>query len=85
MLFKNLPILNLMLVIPVRLFLDGIAAFTLLRKTRGIKHFLAVIRAHFSFYFAIPKLIVKRQKIQQKYNLTGKLKSSILWKYKISR
>ena len=85
MLFKNLPILNLMLVIPLRLFLDGIAAFTLLNQSRGIQHFLAVIRAHFSFYFAIPKLIVKRQKIQQKYNLTGKLKSSILWKYKINR
>ena len=85
MLFKNLPISNLILVVPLRLLLDGVAAFTLLRQPRGIKHFLAVIRAHFSFYFAMPKLIIKRRKIQQKYNLTGKLKSSILWKYKISR
>ena len=84
MLFKNLPLFYLFIVIPLRLFLDGIAAFFLLRQEKGVRHFLAVIKAHFSFYFKIPKLIGKRQKIQQKYHLTGKIKRSILWKYKIS-
>ena len=84
MLFKNLPLFYLFIVIPLRLFLDGIAAFFLLRQEKGVRHFLAVIKAHFSFYFKIPKLIGKRQKIQQKHHLTGKIKRSILWKYKIS-
>tara|TARA_B100000214_G_scaffold226576_1_gene165026 strand:- start:1481 stop:1738 length:258 start_codon:yes stop_codon:yes gene_type:complete len=84
MLFKNLPLFYLFIVIPLRLFLDGIAAFFLLRQEKGVGHFLAVIKAHFSFYFKIPKLIGKRQKIQQKHPLIGKIKRSILWKYKIS-
>ena len=57
MLFKNLPINSLFVILPVRLFLDGIAAFTFLQQNKGIQHYLMITKAHFSFYFKIPKLI----------------------------
>ena len=47
---------------------------------------LLVVRAHFAFYFAIPKLIAKRQEISQKNNLANKNGiESILVKNKISK
>ncbi|MEC9209471.1 MAG: glycosyltransferase [Bacteroidota bacterium] len=83
MLFKNLPPFSLFVIILVRLFLDGIAAFTFLKHPKGLQHFLAIAKAHFSFYFAIPKLITKRQKIHQRNNLVGKVNYSILLKSKV--
>jgi len=44
---------------------------------------LAIAKAHFIFYFEIPKLMVKRQKIKQKNILVGKVDYSILLKNKI--
>jgi len=44
---------------------------------------LAITKAHFVFYFEIPKLIAKRQKINQINNLSGKVDWSILLKNKI--
>ena len=83
MLFKNLPLSYLFLIIPIRLVLDGIAAITFLTHKKGIRHLFAVMKAHFTFYFSIPKLIAKRQKINQKNNLVGKMKKSILLKNKL--
>jgi hypothetical protein len=83
MLFKNLPLPYLFMVIPMRLLLDGVAAITFLKQKNGFSHFLAIVRAHFAFYFAIPKLIAKRQKINQKNKLAGKINWSILYKNKI--
>jgi GT2 family glycosyltransferase len=83
MLFKNLPLPSLFVVIPMRLFLDAVAAFTFLKQKNGLSHFFAIVRAHFSFYFAIPMLIAKRQKISQKNNLVGKMNWSILVRNKI--
>jgi GT2 family glycosyltransferase len=83
MLFKNLPLPSLFMVIPMRLLLDGLAAFTFLNKPKGIHHLFAIIKAHFTFYFAIPGLIAKRQKITQKNNLVGKMRKSILVKSKL--
>jgi len=83
MLFKNLPINSLFVILPVRLFLDGIAAFTFLQQNKGIQHYLMIAKAHFSFYFKIPKLIFKRAKINQHKNLNGKTYYSILLKNKI--
>ena len=65
MLFKNLPTFSLFTTIPTRLLLDGVAALTFLNKPKGLKHVLAIAKAHFTFYFEIPKLIAKRQKINQ--------------------
>jgi GT2 family glycosyltransferase len=83
MLFKNLPLSSLFTIIPVRLVLDGIAAITFLKKEKGMRHLFAISKAHFAFYFEIPKLISKRRKISQKCSLTGKNNYSILVKNKI--
>ena len=85
MLFKNLPLSSLTKIIPLRLLLDGLAAFTFLKQSNGLKHFLMIGKAHLSFYFSIPKLIKKRNKIFQKNNLIGKVKYSILFKNKIQK
>ena len=83
MLFKNLPLSSLFTIIPIRLVLDGIAAITFLKKEKGMSHLFAIMKAHFSFYFEIPKLITKRRKISQKSSLTGKMNYSILVKNKL--
>ena len=83
MLFKNLPTPFLFINIPARLVLDGLAALTFLNKDDGLQHVLAIVKAHFIFYFEIPKLIAKRRKIKQKNNLVGKVDWSILLKNKI--
>ena len=83
MLFKNLPLPYLFVVIPIRLLLDALAAITFLKQKNGLSHFFAIVRAHFAFYFAIPMLIAKRQKISQKNNLGGKMNWSILVRNKI--
>ena len=84
MLFKNLPTSSLFTTIPTRLVLDGVAALTFLKKEKGLEHVLAIAKAHFAFYFEIPNLIAKRQKINQKNNLIGKVDWSILYKNKMN-
>ena len=83
MLFKNLPLPSLFFIIPIRLVLDGVATLTFLTKAKGIGHLFAVMKAHFAFYFEIPKLIAKRRKINQKSSLTEKMNYSILVKNKL--
>ena len=65
MLFKNLPTSYLFTVIPTRLVLDGVAAITFLNQPKGLQHLMAIAKAHFSFFFSIPKLLAKRQNINQ--------------------
>jgi len=81
MLFKNLHNLSLFSVLFLRLFLDGIAALSLLTKKKGLTHLLAVLRAHFSFYLSLPSLIKKRSLIKQKNNLIGRFNFIILIKF----
>ena len=76
--------MKLFITIPIRLVLDGIAAFTFLSKEKGLEHVFAIAKAHFAFYFKIPNLIAKRQKINQKNNLIGKVDWSILYKNKMN-
>ena len=83
MLFKNLNIINLFPVLFLRFFLDGVAAISLLPKTNGLMHVLAVLKAHFVFYLSLPVLIVKRAKINQKNKLVAKFNFSILYKFYI--
>ncbi|MBP7174033.1 MAG: glycosyltransferase family 2 protein [Cloacibacterium sp.] len=54
MLLKNLPVKTLIWVLPFRLVLDGIAGIYFGLKN-GFSHFLAVLKAHFSFYAQSPK------------------------------
>ena len=83
MLFKNLSLPSLFFIIPIRLVLDGVAALTFLNKPKGIGHLFAVMKAHFSFYFEIPKLIEKRRKINHQTSFTEKINYSILVKNKL--
>ena len=85
MLFKNLPKKDLIYVLPIRLVLDGVASMTFLSKEKGFIHFLSILKAHFSFYINIPKLIKKRKNIKQKGGVTNKYKKSILLEYYLKK
>ncbi len=85
MLFKNLPTFYLFFVFPIRLILDGLAAFTFLKKPYGINNFFAVIRAHFSFYFSLPNLIYKRKNIEPKKNIFRQINYNLLFQNKIKK
>lgn len=77
-LIKNLPASKLIPIIITRLILDGIAGLKFLIEFRPI-HTLAIIRAHFSFYYYLPKTIRKRSIRSLKRNYyTVK---SIVWNY----
>lgn len=63
MLVKNLPFKELFGIIFLRMIFDGIAAFKFLFQGK-VFHFLAVGNAHLSFYYNIPKMFKKRNKVQ---------------------
>ncbi len=81
MLYKNLSVLKLIITLLFRLPLDGIAALSFAKKENGLGHVFSILRAHLIFYVSIPLLSLKRKKINQKKNLTGQKKFSILLKY----
>ena len=81
MLYKNLSVLKLIITILFRLPLDGIAALSFAKKENGLGHVFSILRAHLVFYVSIPLLSLKRKKIDQKKNLAGQKKFSILFKY----
>ena len=81
MLYKNLSFLKLIITLLFRLPLDGIAALSFAKKENGLGHVFSILRAHLVFYVSIPLLSLKRKKIDQKKNLTGQKKFSILLKY----
>ena len=83
MLFKNLTTTSLFTVILTRLILDGVAAISFLNQPKGFQHLLAIVKAHLSFFFAIPKLLAKRQMINQRSKLSKKMDWSLLYKNKI--
>jgi riboflavin kinase/FMN adenylyltransferase len=92
LIFKNESALKLMWLIPVRLILDGVAAFKFLFEKKG-GHFMAILKAHFSFYGSLFHQISKRSKTAQLIeneriapnNKAGILKGSIVWKYFIEK
>jgi GT2 family glycosyltransferase len=65
MLTKNLPKGQLIIVIFIRLLLDGIAGIRFLLQGKP-KHLLAVVHAHFSFYRHIFRFLAKRDSFQSK-------------------
>ena len=77
-LVKNLPSSKLFSIIFMRLVLDGVAGIKFLLELHPI-HSLAIIRAHFSFYYYLPKTLRKRTNSPQN-NHYFKIKS-IVWKY----
>jgi GT2 family glycosyltransferase len=64
LLYKNLPDNMLVEVFAKRLVLDGIAAMKFL-FTAGFKDFIAVSKAHFSFYGSLPITRQKRKRMKQ--------------------
>ena len=60
MLIKNLPIKNLILKFPLRIFLDWIAVIKFIIEGNG-KHGLAVLKAHFDVLFTFNKTLKKRE------------------------
>ena len=73
---KNLPPRKAFAIVLYRLVLDGIAAIRFLFQLKP-KHFLAIFRAHLSFYANFRKMYKKREKANfiLKYYLT----TSIVW------
>jgi len=81
MLLKNLPKKNLCWIIFCRIILDGIAGIQFLSQGK-LKHFMAVIKAHFSFYSLFSVHYKKRSRFQsQKYYNT----KSIVYLYFINK
>jgi GT2 family glycosyltransferase len=75
---KNLPLRKAVIIIFMRLLLDGIAALRFIFQFR-FKHCIAILRAHLSFYRQFPKMLKKREKANfvLKYHTT----TSIVWSY----
>ncbi len=75
---KNLPKRQVIIIIFLRLCLDGIAGIRFLLQGRFL-HCIAIIKAHFSFYGSLRKMLKKREKVnyQKKYYQTR----SIVWSH----
>ncbi|WP_372793523.1 glycosyltransferase family 2 protein [Lutibacter sp.] len=80
-LVKNLPQNKLVQILFLRLVLDAVAGIKFLLELRPL-HTLAIVKAHFSFYYHLPKTLKKRKQIQQKNNYFSI--NSIVWNYFIS-
>lgn len=73
---------NVLLLILTRLLLDGVAGLKFLFELK-IAHIVAIIKAHFSFYGHLPKLLKQRKNINQTkkhYSVT-----SIVWSYFVNK
>ncbi len=70
-LLKNLPVSQLLWILPLRMILDGVAAFKFLIEGRG-KHFYAILNAHLNFYKMFPVFLKKRKKIPGKFGSFSK-------------
>jgi GT2 family glycosyltransferase len=87
LLFKNLPVFQLIPVIPIRMILDGMSAIVYLFNGSG-RFFFTVIRAHLAFQRRIPLLIKMRRQLKGTIR-TGKIKvvypGSIVFDYFVRR
>ncbi len=73
---------SLFLLIFTRLILDGVAAFRFLTQLK-FGHFLAILKAHFSYYSHLNVLLKKRENSKQK---TGYFtEKSIIWSYFVNK
>jgi GT2 family glycosyltransferase len=77
-LVKNLPKNKLVPIILARLVLDGFAGLKFLMELKPA-HFVAILKAHFSFYRHFSKMLKKRKKSTKAANYY-KL-NSIVWQY----
>ncbi|WKB80928.1 glycosyltransferase family 2 protein [Cellulophaga lytica] len=75
---KNTSLYKAFFIVMARLLLDGIAGLRFLTQMR-FKHCLAIVKAHFSFYWNIPKTLKKKRlnNNTKKYYLI----KSVVWSY----
>lgn len=73
---------NILALVFVRLILDGFAGIMFLFKGK-IAHIIAIIKAHFSFYYHLPKLLSVRKILPKKKKYY--YKTSIVWSYFVSK
>lgn len=62
MMVKNLPQKQLLSVLFIRMVLDGVAGLHFIFRGE-VKHFVAVLKAHFSFYSRLGDVLLKRKKL----------------------
>jgi hypothetical protein len=79
MMLKNLPKNQLFPVLFIRLILDGIAGIHFLFQGK-FKHLLAILKAHFAFYYLLPSSYKKREPFQAENYYKTK---SIIFQYYI--
>jgi GT2 family glycosyltransferase len=81
---KNHPPKKLLRKVLFRLILDGLAALKFLFEGQP-RHFIAVISAHFTFYFWIPRLLRQRREYKRlpgfKFSTVGMYDGNIVWEY----
>jgi GT2 family glycosyltransferase len=86
LLLKNKSIISLIILIPIRMVLDGIAALLFLSEGKS-DHFTAVFKAHISFYGMFGMMYRKRKEVaaitDKKHLLKGIFKGSIVFNYYI--
>lgn len=73
---------NLFLLIFTRLLLDGFAAIKFLLQLQPT-HILAILKAHLSYYQALPQLLKQRKQLKQ--SSTYYQQTSIVWSYFIQK
>lgn len=73
---------NIFLLVFSRLVLDGIAGLKFLFEFK-FTHFLAILKAHFSFYQHLPEFLKKRKEAKSK--IKHYQKTSIVWQYFVNR
>ena len=78
-LIKNLPASSLFPIVFLRLFLDGLAGIKFVLELKPL-HTWAIIKAHFIFYWHLPKMLKKRKKTPHKTTSYFHSKS-IVWQY----
>ncbi|WP_298759421.1 glycosyltransferase family 2 protein [uncultured Psychroserpens sp.] len=69
-------------IIFIRLLLDGIAGLKFLFSFKW-SHFMAVLKAHFSFYRHLPRLLKQRKQLPKKKNYYKT--TSIVWSYFVKK
>ncbi|NRR92627.1 glycosyltransferase family 2 protein [Winogradskyella undariae] len=73
---------NVLSIILVRMLLDGIAAIRFLFQLK-LAFFFAILKAHFSFYVNLPRLIKQRKHLPKRSGYYQK--KSIVWSYFIKK
>ncbi|WP_298895182.1 glycosyltransferase family 2 protein [uncultured Psychroserpens sp.] len=73
---------SLFSIIFIRLLLDGIAGLKFLFSFKW-SHFMAILKAHFSFYRHLPRLLKQRKQLPKKKNYYKT--TSIVWSYFVKK